>query len=162
MSASDGHRAMSQLKSIKVVMPSLEGAGVELAAIGSREELQAARRQRCVVQDDELGRIDANLIHLDDPQGGGVLDRVRRAVFPVWSRRHGTASRTSVHGVAPCLAGARSVSLRRWKPNGPDVATEEAMSRHRRNALILAGVVMLLILALIGWVINGTRSPSWS
>jgi hypothetical protein len=64
--------------------------------------------------------------------------------------------------VAPCLAGARSVSLRRWKPNGSNAATEEAMSRPRRNALILAGVLMLLILALIGWAINGTRSPSWS
>jgi hypothetical protein len=34
------------------------------------------------------------------------------------------------------------------------------MRRSRRNALILAAIVALLILALMGWVINGVRSPS--
>jgi hypothetical protein len=34
------------------------------------------------------------------------------------------------------------------------------MPRYRRNALMLAGIVALLILALMGWVINGVRGPS--
>jgi hypothetical protein len=34
------------------------------------------------------------------------------------------------------------------------------MSRSRRNALIMAGITALLILAVIGWVINGVRRPS--
>jgi hypothetical protein len=62
--------------------------------------------------------------------------------------------------VTPYPAGPRSVSLRRWTTSWPNAFTEEAMSRSRRNALILAGIVALLILALMGWVINGVRSPS--
>ena len=42
----------------------------------------------------------------------------------------------------------------------PNAFSEEAMRRYRRNALILAGIVALLILALMGWAINGVRSPS--
>jgi hypothetical protein len=34
------------------------------------------------------------------------------------------------------------------------------MRRSRRNALILAGIVVLLILVLMGWVINGVRGPA--
>jgi hypothetical protein len=34
------------------------------------------------------------------------------------------------------------------------------VSRYKRDALILAGIAALLVLALVGWIVNGIKGPS--